>query len=337
MEGILPIIKNNSGCDYHRIIEPMRQLDFDFEKLKARKADHDILKDTKVIFFNRMMINDMDYVKKGQKIYGFKIVLDLDDYWHLNAMHPLYEGWKKYNTTERIIEWIKHADAVTVTTNRLADKVLPLNKNVYVVPNALRFGKGQFNSKKVKSDATRFMFAGGSSHVYDVLEFKQAFSRLNGLNNAQFVLAGYSEKDRNWHKIKTSFTLNGKLKNYKQIPFKHVDRYMESYMDSDVSLVPLESNIFTPYKSNIKILETGCKYNPVICSNVPPYSDEPNKNVILYAKNTREWVEHIKYCTNNPNFVKDKGRELGEYVRKHYDLAKVNILRKQLFEHLMQT
>ena len=110
---------------------------------------------------------------------------------------------------------------------------------------------------------------------------------------------------------------------------------MNLYNNADVSLIPLERNVFTAFKSNLKILEAGCKNIPAICSFVPPYSDEPRGNVLLFAKNAREWYDHIKYCIKNPTFVKESGIQLGEYVRENYDLTKWNIVRRQIIDSLI--
>jgi glycosyltransferase involved in cell wall biosynthesis len=335
MTGVLPIIKHNSGCDYHRIINPMMNLGFDVMSV-PKKSSEELMRETKILFFNRGPENPADKVLEYRKKYGFKIVLDLDDYWELNINHPMYKTWITNKLGEDIFGWVKNADAITCTTARLADKIIPHNKNVHIIPNALPYGEGQFNSIHSESNFTRFIYTGGESHVRDIDILKIPFSKLINVPNAQFILAGYSSRNTAiWDKMERSFTVNGKIKNYERREFKPLDSYMNLYTNSDVLLIPLEYNIFTPYKSNIKFLEAGCKYMPVICSNVPPYSDEPNKDIAMYAGNVREWVHWITYCYKNPNFVKEKGQQMGEYVRKHFDLTKVNEYRTQLFNHLM--
>lgn len=332
MKGILPMIKRKSGCDYHRIINPIIYLGMDPNSF-VKITTPEILKETKLFLFNRVPENSFEKVLQYKYKYGFKIVQDLDDYWELNVNHPLYKTWIEKKMGEEIFRWLPNADAVTVTTSRLADKVRPYNKNVHVIPNALPFGDGQFNDTRTESTFTRFIYTGGESHIRDVDLLKIPFSKVANLPNSKFILAGYSPNNpKVWDKMERVFALTKQheCKNYQPL-----DSYMNLYSDSDVSIVPLEYNIFTPYKSNLKVIEAGCKNIPVICSNVSPYSDEPNKDPILYATNTRDWVHWITYCSKNKQFVNEKGLELGEYVRKNYDLRKVNEYRKQLFEHLM--
>lgn len=333
MQGILPIIKHQSGCDFHRIINPLRYMGVDIDSIPV-KSTEDLLKDTKLLFFNRNPHNDFNKVINLRKKIGFKIVVDLDDYWELNVKHPMYETWTKKKMGEEIVTWLKVSDAVTVTTNRLADKVKTINPNVFVVPNALPFGDDQFNSNKVESEFTRFIYTGGESHVWDVNLLRTAMSKVNNLKQAKFILAGYHPKNpKVWGKMESVFK---QAKNYERREFQPLKSYMNTYSDSDCSIIPLESNIFTPYKSNIKFLEAGCKNIPVICSNTPPYSDELLlTNGIQYAQNTRDWLRWFKYYHDNKNALIDDGLKLGEAVRKYYDLKTANEMRKQLFEHLI--
>ena len=332
MKGILPIVKN-SGCDYHRINMPLKYLGLDTTTI-PKKSTADLLKETKLLLFNRIPENPMEKVLQYKFKYGFKIVQDMDDYWELNVNHPMYITWRNSKMQEEIFKWIPNADAVTVTTARLADKVRPYNKNVHIIPNGLPFDDDQFTSTRTESELTRFIYAGGDSHVRDVDVLRYPFTKVKNLSKAKFILAGYN--DRNipvWEKMQRVFALTN---DYGVLPWQPILKYMKVYENADVSLAPLESNIFTPYKSNLKILEAGCKNIPIICSNVPPYSDEPIKSGVRYANNTKDWVYWINYFYKNPSFAYAIGHELGEYVRTKYDLRKINEYRKQLYEKLME-
>lgn len=338
MKGVLPILRKENGCDYHRIFLPMKYMGYDFEVFdrgpKVRTFD-----DVEIIYFNRMPLDSIDKVLQHKQKYGFKMVVDMDDWWELNVNHILYNHYKNNGAAKIMETGLRNADAVTCTTARLADKLKPFNSNIHVIPNALPFGEEQFNDDRSKSEFTRFIYAGGSTHEWDVRILINPFKKLiNDRLKAQFILAGYNDKNpetkKVWDKMERSFSLNGALKGYFRQRTLPLDEYMNHYTNADVCLVPLESNLFTAYKSNLKVLEAGCKRIPAIVSNTPPYSDEANKEVLMTAGNTREWYDHIKYCAKNPGFVKEKGEQLGEYVRNNYDLRKVNQYREDLFNYL---
>ena len=338
---ILPLLSYEAGCDYHRIILPLKKLGVDFDAFTGKNVE-DVLNDVKLVFFNRTPHNMLPQLLELRKKKDFRIVVDIDDYWVLYPHHYMYHTWNKQKYGEQMIAAIKIADAVTCTTDLLRDKIVQYNKNVHVIPNAFPFGEGQFNSEKIRTEQMRFIYAGVTSHFWDIKELSIPFQKINTstlTHPYEFVLAGYSEANeatkQMWTKMERSFNLNGKLKNYRRVNGLPIDNYMNLYGHSDVSLIPLESNNFNRFKSNLKIIEAGCKYNPAICSNVSPYSDEVPGVGVMYANNAREWAEHIKYCTQNPSFVFDMGQKLGIHVRTAYSLERVNEYRKQLFDHLI--
>lgn len=337
LDGILPIIRVGNGCDYHRVFLPLQNMGYDFEKHFASPGVK-TFEGVSMVYFNRVPLNNIDQVLKHKRKYNFKLVVDIDDWWMLNTNHLIYKYWKRDKMAERIVQCLEAADLVTCTTNRLATKVRPHNKNVHVLPNALPFGVDQFTDEKVESDGPcRYIYAGGSTHFWDVKVLENPFKKIiHDRIPGKFILAGYSadnHKDTQvWDKIETAF-MGKKLLNYQRKYSLSIDTYMNHYSDSDVSLVPLEDNIFTPYKSNLKIVEAGCKNIPVIVSDLPPYNDDFNPELCMYASSTRDWYNHIKYCSNNPSFVKEAGLRLGEFVREHYNLSKINNERRQLFEH----
>lgn len=345
MEGLVPVIKMGSGCDYHRCILPLEDMGVDITKFSGKNFI-EVAKETKLLFFNRTPGNiTYETIMMLQKQHGFKICLDLDDYWVLHPKHNLGFVWRVMDMEQELQRWVKSADAVTVTTSLLADKIRLLNPNVHVIPNALPYGKNQFLNARIESEYTRFLYAGGGSHFWDMKELSVPFTKVNNnpnFKNSQFILCGFHavpghpESEREWLKIENVFNLNGKLKNYVRRNTLPLHGYMNHYHHADIAVIPLEKNNFNRFKSNLKILEAGCNDTPVIVSDVEPYSPFPNRDLIMFAKNAREWVYYLQYCVKNPNFVRERGKELGEYVRANYYLTKINEYRKQLFEHLIK-
>ena len=63
---------------------------------------------------------------------------------------------------------LKIADYVTTTTKLFADEISKINKNVFVLPNAINPDEPQFKAKTEPSDRLRFGWLGGSSHLHDL-------------------------------------------------------------------------------------------------------------------------------------------------------------------------
>lgn len=334
MKGLIAFINGeNSGCDYHRIKVPLQYSNKDETIISDNISDQ---KEVSAIIFNRFIDLSieqiLDYKKKG-----IRFICDIDDYWELPPHHIMYKSWIACNAPNNVQNNIKLADVVLCATNRLYAKIKSLNTNVHVVPNAIPFDEGQFTSYKEETNEFNIVYAGGSSHYKDLKSIERSIELVNNdksLSNYSFLLGGHSDTAI-WNQIERVYNLNGKLKNYTRINNLPLDEYMNVYNTASLSLAPLESNTFNSYKSNLKILEAGCKKIPIICSNVPPYSDDLNLYQQFLLGKNKEWYEWIKYYINNPIAAKDAGEWLGEYVREKYDLKKVNKLREDIINNLI--
>lgn len=343
LDYITVLVKQHSGCDYHRLTTVFENLGMDLNRFRG-KTLNDMLEQTRLFVFNRTPGDiPLDEVLRLKKIHNFKIVTDLDDYFFLYPKHVLYNWWTKNKIDQQIINSLKISDLVIVTTERLADKIRPINKNVEVVYNGLDYDKGQFTSDKIESNKTRFIYACGSSHKWDMQLLKVPFEKVRNnphFANCEFILAGVDHTNETselfWNNMESAFSLAGKLKGYRSLSTLPLTEYVQHYREGDCALIPLENNTFNFYKSNLKILEAGIKYMPCIASNIPPYSDFPDKSLVQLVSTSRDWFDAIKKVATDPVFVKESGQALGEFCREHYNLSTINIKRKQIFEHLMK-
>ena len=56
----------------------------------------------------------------------------------------------------------------------------------------------------------------------------------------------------------------------------------------------------------------------------------------MWVETPDDWIKHIRYCVKNPNFVKDMGHKMSEWVKEEYDLLKWNNVRKEVFKNLVK-
>jgi len=309
---IIPILRYHTSCDYHRINVPLAQMGIDISSQKP-------LTEESLIVFNRMPnIEVSEFIAKK-----YRYIIDIDDYWQLDTSHYLYKHLMPNGYATKHVDLIKHASAVTVTNSRLADKVRPFNKNVHVVPNTIPFGKGQFTGQPKRAGKIKFVYAGGNSHLDDVKLIANHIEQ----STIDFTLAGYNDQNEQCVKIKSLF------KGVKTIPELKVNSYMELYDSMDVSLVPLVKNEFNLCKSNLKILEAGCKGMSVISSATEPYLVSGEAKYVDYCSNSFEWLNMLRYYKKNPNYVREKGEALGEFVKSRYDMKTANELRRQIYNH----
>lgn len=310
--------KLGSGCDYHRVVMPF--------------ADNEFKPKENVLVFNRIYSRGADEVKR-LKERGVKIVVDLDDFYELNPEHYLAGVFKSH--TKNIVEMIKLADVVIVTTEYLAYKVRPLNRNVVVIRNALPFDTGQFTLSDNRNTDTPLIWAGGASHYSDLSlvanSFEDELLTIAGYevhNNAPMG-SGLQLASNEWKKVQR------RLPNAQYKPAIHnLGEYMTVYDGHAIAIAPLVDNDFNSCKSNLKILEAGAKGLPIICSKVLPYYNPVDANVVFYAESRAEWHYEVVKLLRNPNYAEDRGLMLAEHVRTHYNLEDANELRRQVIESL---
>lgn len=340
----LALYKPDSGCDYHRIVLPF-QYDNGMVDNSAFNTAGDTLENrlkvADLVVWNRDFPYGIEAAEELKKQYGFKVVVDLDDYWHLYPHHFLASYYRKKKVSATIIKNILLADAVTVTTARLADKVRPYNPNVHVIPNALPYGQGQFTDQKDESDGHfRFIYAGQRSHLHDLKLIEGPLKHIASkqLNRTGFILAGYNhqynDSTMTWPKMESIVSAGGKMPNYRTFLQLPLDSYMTVYEHADACLVPLERNEFNSCKSNLKLLEAAAKRLPVICSHVPPYSEDHDAPV-LWAKKGRDWVEHIRFLSDHPDEAQKLGDQLNSWATKKYNLFAWNKYRFDLYRHII--
>lgn len=211
---------------------------------------------------------------KWLKEHGIKVVMDVDDYWHVDSRHPMYNHFKMEKVGQKKSELLKLADHVTTTTSIFADTIknnLGL-KNVHIFPNAVNPEDPQFQCRKIDSDKVRFGWLGGSSHYHDI---ELLSSGING------ILSQYSDKSQF---VLCGFDVRGNKK----------------IMDSktrEVRTVPIE-----PHES------VWCQYEKFFTNNYKHISSEYKDFLLSFNQSTypdfsqsyvRRWTEDInKYATN---------------------------------------
>jgi glycosyltransferase involved in cell wall biosynthesis len=297
-------------------------------------TEEELEKGYDILFINRYIAGmEVDEVVRLREKYGFKLVVDIDDFWHLDPWHILYGKYP----TQKVIDHIKVADIVTCSNNDLAVYVDELNPNWIVIPNALPYGEDQFTDVKTESDRIRFVYAGSITHEKDIAILKNPMKRVAGdsmvKNNSTFILCGYSEDKQvsePWGRMINDYMCGFKVDGYirSQLP---VDQYMNFYNEADACLVPLVDSKFNSMKSNLKVLEAATKNAPVICSNVKPYSQ---CKYIIPVNNQSDWFTNIKKVVKDAIYRQEMGIANGQWCRENFDLVKVNKLRKQVFESL---
>lgn len=369
---IIASVATSSGIHFHRLVNPLAYLPIsDDIQIYIVHIGQEKQLSCDILMYNKWLGIMPDEVKVLQSA-GMKVIVDVDDYWEIPPHHPNYKYFQQAGTPQITIEHIKLANVVTCTTERLRDQILQYNKNVVIVPNALPFDRDQYQpagrdrAREMSSnDKMRFMYLGGITHKEDIRLLEGKFQRIGGddyiRNKAEFILCGYTPqyhdvavysnpedykvKNENFRKESKQVKHDGdymtqvfsSTNSFRIYPSVDTDTYLNYYDSADIALAPLQNTFWNSMKSELKVIEAAAKHIPVMCSRVKPYSDMcefSNNCGILWVENQSDWIELIRYCIKNPEYVKEQGERLYEWISKEYDLIEINKLRMQIFNSL---
>lgn len=350
---IVPMINPADGCSFWRILKPFEAMGLHMEDDKKSLIQH--LETCKAVTFNRAPgIKPQQFLELKAK-YGFKIIIDWDDWFHLPHDHLIYNDWVRNRMPEIAEEFIKScADYVTVTTDRLATKMRTLGKEVVVFPNAIPLTDPQFVSdpnrtygegrreltrsgKIVDTFGTRFGYVAGSSHLPDLKHVAPVFNHFPDL---KFSLCGYDNPGERrgaknvWDQMERICSFNYHNQNYRRVKTMGFNDYARCYDGIDVAIAPLKKNNFNQYKSSLKAYEAGAKRVALICSDNAPYSDDLPRDVVTFCESNADWVDAIKKH-KDVNFAADQANKLHEWVVANRDIKKISAQRLEWLNSIL--
>lgn len=295
-------------------------------------TEEQLKKGCDILFYNRCAnYNTEEQIDNWKKEYGFKIVVDVDDYWLLDPYHISYPVYVQYAIPEMIMRNIEKADLVTCTHARLENVVKQINDKTLIVPNAIP-DHDQFTVKRIMdSKEVRLFWAGSITHQKDIEILRNPLKRVTGLN-VNMVLGGYMPNQPAWDEIVSAYTNGLKIKG-KLLQGKPPTEYYTMYQHADIALVPLKDTVFNSYKSNLKVLEAAHLNIPAIVSRVDPYLDFP-QDTVCYVEHQSDWFKHINRLVNDPVEREWRGNNLKTYASKNFNFYDINRTRLDAFVQL---
>ena len=136
---------------------------------------------------------------------------------------------------------------------------------------------------------------------------------------------------------------------YRRVWTKPISTYASNYNLFDISLAPIEDNIFNKVKSQLKVIESGFHHKAIIAQDYGPYQIDvtnahqfgggwdttANGILIDPNKNHKDWYKSIKKLIESPELVKQLSDNLYETVKDTYSISKVTDDRRDLYKKLV--
>jgi len=294
--------------------------------------------------------------KKFNKI----IIFDTDDLESdLPPDHPLKFNYPKEEIVKYQKEISNFVKEIWVTTSSLRKGIINncQSDKVVVIHNTVDHNEPQFLTKKKSNEILTIGWVGSVTHLPDLPICVEGFKKYFNSNHCSFLLkfcgvpikentilrvfnkviiSPVFEGDNYEIKVKKifSFLPNEVFSMWKVLP---IDQYAIFYDDMDVVIAPLTSNVFNDAKSELKILESGIKKIPIICSNSKTYYEFHKKfGNILLAYDSVDWFKSLKRLSNSKQLREDLGNQLYQIVRENYDVQYWATYREERIKLLLE-
>jgi glycosyltransferase involved in cell wall biosynthesis len=321
---VLSYVKGLDPSSYHRVFMPNQSIDADVRTV--RELNEDDLAWCDILHYSRHSMMSPKFLSDMRKKYGFKIVVDQDDWWEVPSDHPKHEFWSRSNVSLQVRSHMMNADAVTCTHERLAKEIKPLNPNVFVIPNALDYGKGQFKYKKQKkSSKVRLLYASTVMNYSNTNIIAGAMKKLSNLD-IEIIIMGHH--DSPLFDILVKNLTAGKIP-HRFVGWADSESYMSSY-EGDIGILPSKITKFNSLKSNLKVLEFAAMKIPAVVSQYNPYLEMP----VNYFTGEKEFVQEVTNLVNDEAYRKQCGELLYKYCKENLSLDSLASKRLEVYENI---
>lgn len=265
-------------------------------------------------------VTDMEGIASAlamKEIQGSKIIMDLDDDITVRDDNPMAKDHKIQDAKFIFTQTAKAVDAITVTTEYLANNIRKLtDKPVIVAPNSFDPSYHLVENKK-HLGPLRIIWGGSITHEIDLKMIAPVVKRIKDKYDVKFVVVG-DNRIKQWWNIDMEIESSGELEYYQQIL---------SSLGGNIGICPLVDDEFNKNKSNIKALEFGLLGLPVVCSPTV-YSSVPTADI---AVTEDEWVEKLSRLIEDKEYRLKKGIEHHNWVKENTSIEKTYKIWEDLY------
>ena len=227
------------------------------------------------------------------------VIFELDDLvFTLPEQHPDRIQGYYAEALLPMLDAAMEADAVTVSTQPLADYLRLFNSSVFVLPNMLDKIFWKMKTPRISNgEKLQIGYMGGPSHGADLqiitpvlLHIAQRYGekvafRFVGMEPPQDLI---KNAETSWEPVSTM--------DYAQFA---IELHAEEF---DIVLAPLADNAFNRAKSSIKFLEYSAIGVPGVFSNLPPYADLiTDGQEGFLATTVDEWAARLSELIDKPD------------------------------------
>lgn len=296
-----------------------------------------------VIVFNRhydLGTHSLRNIMRYCRSIGKVVVYETDDLLQaLDPANPMYEDMKKH--VDQVRTMAQEATVCTTTGVPLREQLLKFNRNVQILTNCI--DTDVWRMRDGGNKRLRIGWAGGSSHMADLMIIVDVIKQLKREHEFDFVIFGLSdlpwrdnierlrakhiEQTRNFPAMVPAawYVATMKLADVlDDLEFEHVSfvqhkEYNEklAQLNLDIGLCPLVDTTFNRCKSAIKFYEYAMVGTACLASKMPPYEGE-----VGYCAKDRfnDWYKKLKRLIVDGEFRQALQEEQRAWVLANRDI-----------------
>ena len=245
-----------------------------------------------------------------------KMVYEIDDnLWDIDyRSQKAHEFFNNDGVVDNLNNNIRIADAVTVTTEPLADLVRPLNPNVHVIPNYLPEWLLTHDRPR-QHDRITIGWGGSNTHAMDLAEVGPQLRRYleRAPKSVELHIMGEPKPPRRRRGVilpRTPWVHEYLLPEdrIRWTPWNETVAHYWRAIDYDVMLAPLRPHLFNRTKSPLRVLEAAILGIPVIATDYGPYAEFVDHGVTgLLAKTDHDWGRHMRALVEDQAMREEMG------------------------------
>lgn len=248
-----------------------------------------------------------------------RMVYELDDdLWHVDPSSPIAYEWFQngfdletntyHDVQNNLRRGLTVADAVTCTTEPLAELLKKFNPNVHIIPNYLP--EWVLNWERPRTKRLSVGWMGSGTHNMD-WDFCGPHIRRFMERNPQLE----------FRVIGTKFPKSINFKDNGQVVcddwYARVEDCWRA-IDFDIAVIPLRPHVFNNSKSHLKYLEFASLGIPVVAADCGPYSNAiKHGETGFLVKQDHEWGKYLRMLANDEDMRNEIGRNAKEWARGH--------------------
>ena len=323
----LMLHSENSAVGYYRIWQPAKYLKKTGWEIARTPDEHkvmpidgkgsyeELLQGSDIIVMQRPDNPDLLALLPAMRDHAdAPYVFEIDDnIYDVSEASSSYKYWYPGSPLIEIAEmFMKDANAITVTTQELADVYSRHNKNVYILPNYQDPDVWKVDKPEHHPDRLIIGWAGSDTHYDDLkMIWKPIKKFLRNYPNAIFKVIGANcdfLQDHQQVRIITDWV--------------HVSEYPQTLADFnfDIGLTPIVNRPFNLSKSNIKWQEYSMLEVPTIASNVGPYKCIDHGKTGFLANDDLTWYHNLTKLADDVELRKRIGKQAKQKVLKDYNI-----------------